>query len=78
MTLNSRPVATYRAGTTMAVPHLWGIRSSEYAKVGVAVITTQYGRITSKVLATYLQSCIVDRTDNLACMAAVGPPARKA
>ena len=38
----------------MAVQHLWGTRTSEYAKVGVVVITTQYGRTTFKVLATVL------------------------
>ena len=47
---NNRPVATYRAGTAMAVPHLWGTRTSEYAKVGVVVTTTQYGRTTSNCL----------------------------
>ena len=36
----------------MAVPHLWVAQTSEYAKVVVVVvvITTQYGRTTSKVL----------------------------
>ena len=36
----------------MAVPDLWGTRTSEYAKVDVVIITTQYGHTTSKVLAT--------------------------
>ena len=45
-----RPVAAYRAGTAMALSHLWGTRTSEYAKV--VVITTQYGHITFKLLAT--------------------------
>ena len=41
-----RPVATYRAGTAMVVPYLWGTRTSEYVKVGVAIISTQYGHTT--------------------------------
>ena len=49
-----RPVAAYRAGTAMAVPHLWGTWTRECAKVGVVVITMQYGRTTSKLLATVL------------------------
>ena len=54
--VQSRPVAAYRAGTAMAVPHLWETLTRECAKVGVVVITMQYGRTTSKLLATVLQS----------------------
>ena len=49
--VHGRPVTAYRASTAMAVPLLWEL---EYAKVGVVVITTQYGRTTSKLLATVL------------------------
>ena len=37
----------------MAVPHLWGTRTSEYVKVGVVVVI-QYGCTPSKLLATVL------------------------
>ena len=38
----------------MAVPHLCGTWTRECAEVGVVVLTTQYGRTTSKLLATVL------------------------
>ena len=33
---------------------LWGTQTSEYVKVGVVFTTAQYGRTTSKLLATVL------------------------
>ena len=49
-----RPVAAYRAGTAMAVPHLWGTWTRECAEVGVVVITRQYAVPLPNCL---LQSC---------------------
>ena len=48
----SRPVSIYRADAAMAVPHL--TRTSKYARVGMAVTITEYGRTIVKLLATVL------------------------
>ena len=46
----------YRAGATT----LWETPTSEYAKVGVVVIATEYGRTTSKLTACYSPEDVAD------------------